>query len=902
LTKCLNPASALLYLALPLCITPPVSAWAQSPTEELVVTARKKEESLQEVPLSITAFSATQLQELGATNNYDVALLTPNFNTQAQLGRRLDRPTIRGQAAPSVGGEPNASYFIDGVFVSGSISSATLGPIERVEILRGPQSATFGRATFSGAVNYVTRQPTNEFEGETRVIGGSNETIQVSAWGSGPIVKDRVSFFLAAGLDKYGGEWRNNLKDNQAPPLAIAPTAPTHGDSSRLGDTESQEITGKLQFTPTDATTIDIKLGYTKASDGHYAQYILEPGELNCYLPTNGVFNDNGTPDDPADDPPDGTIDNRNEAWYSTSQGAYCGSFDIDKVNYNAVNPFSPANPLSDPASRVAGGPGVGDPRQSRFNLPDFYEGIVGFGGQPQVTTDPVTPGAERDQVRSLLQWTQDIGEWGLITRLAYNNDEFETAYDLDQTENRTLAGVFHFNEKLDVEDKSFELILDSPVDQRLRGSIGFYYFDAERNSRTHSTPGFNIVLQENGEYEFVGLAQYGEPLVTNIENRSVFGSLEYDVTDQLTFIAEGRYSNDQKAIDAPFTCYESTIPFPEPDVPDPDNPTVPNPYFGERTTDETKNYAFTPRFTLNYQATNEVMVYMLTAKGNKPAEFNTGYFRATADPCGTLEARDNPESSGGSLTHTKEEDAWTYEVGGKTIWYDGRILANISLFYIDWTNQATFQTVSTGAGVIANIQRNAGESEVYGMEIETSYGITDNLSASLSYGLANGKYKKYDDPFYANTTGIGLDENGKLINGSNNVAGHYIANNPKHSIIASLSYSRSINAELGWFARTDYILESKRYIDAANFMTIPNREVWNGRLGLDSEKWTLTTYVSNILDEQTPTAIPNFIYLSNPMTKWNKPDCSDCRTNVEAWAASPSRGRNYGLDVIFRF
>jgi len=823
---------------------------AQTGPEEIVVTARKREESLQEVPLSLTAFSAEQLQKTGATNNYDVALLTPNFNTMAQLGRRLDRPVIRGMAAPAVGGEPNASYFIDGAFVSGSISSATIGPVERVEILRGPQSAQFGRATFSGAVNYVTRQPTDEFESEVRVVGGSNDTIQVSGWGSGPIIEDKLAFFAAAGYDKFGGEWHNNLKENQASDVTFFTNPPQMADSSRLGETESKEITGKLRWTPGDTSTVTLKLGYNKADDGHYAQYILEPGELNCYLPTDA---------------------NQGESWYATSQGAYCGAFDIDRVSYVADNPFS------DPANRIAGGPNNGDPRQSRFNLPDFREGITSdLTPEEDWNTPPREPGNKREQVRSLLQYEQDFGEWTATTRLTYNNDELDSAYDLDHTEKRPLAGVFHFWEKLDVEDKAFEFLVDSPAEGRLRGSIGVYWFDSQRNSRTHSTPGYTL--------DFTGLAQYSDPLVTDIRNKSIFGSLEYDITDRLMLGLEARYANDVKTMSTSFRCTDPT-----------------SPYFNELAGDETDEDAFTPRFTVNYQATDDIMLYALAAKGNKPAEFNTGYFRATADPCATLAARDNPEEDGGSLTHTKEEKAWTYEVGTKTAWLNGRIIANLSAYYIDWTNQATFQTVQIGS-VIANVQRNAGKSEVYGVEVESSYALTDNWSASLSYGLANGKYEEYNDPFFANTTGIGLDADGNIDNAANNVGGNYIPNNPKHSIIAALSYAKDISADMNWFARTDYVLESKRYVDAANFMFIPNRDVWNGRVGLEAYNWTVTAYVNNILDQQTPTSIPNFLYFPDTGVAWDKEDCNTQRCWVESWAAGPSRGRNWGLDLIFRF
>jgi iron complex outermembrane receptor protein len=823
--------------------------------EEIVVTARKKEESLQEVPLSVTAFSAEQLQQVGANSDSAVALLTVNFNTVAQLGRRLDRPVIRGQAAPAVGGEPNASYFIDGAFVSGSIATTTLGPVERVEILRGPQSAQFGRATFAGAVNYVTRQPTNELEGEAHAVTGTNDTLQIGNWVSGPIIEDKLAFFAAAGLDKYGGEWRNDLQAGQAQqsPLYINP--PQFGDNSKLGKTETKDVTGKLLWTPNDGSAVTLKLGYSHADDGHYAQSILEPGELNCYLPTP---------------------DNADEPWYATSQGAYCGSFDIDKVKYAAGNPFA------NPANRVTGSPNNGDGRQARFNLPDFYTGMKVNGPPPPALwqTTPVDPGATTDQFRSLLQYEQDIGSWTATTRAAFNTEELEANYDLDQTEKRPLLNVFAFSEIQDVDDESFELRFDSPAENRLRGSVGSYLFHATNDSKTHSAPGFAAV-----DNQFVGLAQYRDPTTTDIDNKSIFGLFEFDVSDKLTFITEARYANDKKTIESPYQCNDPN-----------------SPYFGQAVNDSTDQDSFTPRFTLDYQATDDAMVYMLAAKGTKPAEFNSGYFRITADPCASLAARDNPASLGDSLTHTQEEEAWTYEVGGKTTWLDGQLLANLSVFYIDWTNQATFQTVNVGS-VIANVQRNAGKSEVYGLEFESSLAITSHLGASFAYGLANGKYLDYTDPFYANTTGIGLDANGNLINGSNNVAGHSIPNNPKHSFVTALTYARDINTDLGWFARTDFVLESKRYVDAANFMTIPNRQVWNGRIGLESAKWTVTAYIDNILDEQTPTAIPNFLYFPDTGVAWDKPNCATTdRCWVESWAASPSQGLNWGLDLLYRF
>lgn len=174
--------------------------------DEIVVTARKRQESLQDIPLSISVLNSVQLRDRGISSNYGVADFTVNFNTEQQVGRSLDRPIIRGMAAPSVDGEPNASYFIDGVYVSGSISTAALEAIERVEILRGPQSAQFGRATFSGAVNYITKKPTNEFEGEINTRAGTSDDYKIGAWASGPIFRDRLMYLLSANFQNYGGQ------------------------------------------------------------------------------------------------------------------------------------------------------------------------------------------------------------------------------------------------------------------------------------------------------------------------------------------------------------------------------------------------------------------------------------------------------------------------------------------------------------------------------------------------------------------------------------------------------------------------------------------------------------------------------------------------------------------------
>ena len=143
--------------------------------DEIFVYARKREEKLIDVPISISTFSAKGLRDRNIRDGYDLANFTPNFSLTQNLGRRLDVPNIRGQFGPMIGGTaPNASFFVDGVFISGSIGSTSTANLAQIDVLRGPQSAQFGRATFAGAVNYITKKPSDEFEGEVNLKTGQD--------------------------------------------------------------------------------------------------------------------------------------------------------------------------------------------------------------------------------------------------------------------------------------------------------------------------------------------------------------------------------------------------------------------------------------------------------------------------------------------------------------------------------------------------------------------------------------------------------------------------------------------------------------------------------------------------------------------------------------------------------
>ena len=214
-----------------LSVLPATAVFAQQlALEEIVVTARKVEENLMEVPLAVTAFSAEQLESIDMAQLTDIQLFTPSFSFTDQAGQsgRNDRSSnalvFRGlYLNVNVGITAGGLLFIDGAPVVGGYSPSIVDT-ERVEILKGPQSAYFGRSTFVGAVNFVMKEPDNEFRGRVSAdfakFGSNEQHVMLE----GPIVKDKLSVRVSGRHWKQGGYIE--IFANRGSTLAVAPPTP----------------------------------------------------------------------------------------------------------------------------------------------------------------------------------------------------------------------------------------------------------------------------------------------------------------------------------------------------------------------------------------------------------------------------------------------------------------------------------------------------------------------------------------------------------------------------------------------------------------------------------------------------------------------------------------------------
>jgi len=188
----------LVLLVLSQLLVWPLVAWSQ--VEEIVVTVSKKSESLQDVPMSVTAFSSADIERKGIKSISDIALLTSSIQFDESFAQSDTRIVVRG-LSPSRGRQ-NIATLVDGVDVSSeSITSSggslllntRLMDVERIEVVLGPQMALYGRSAFNGAIQYITKDASEEFETDIRFDVAENNRYEAVAGVSGPILPTRPS-------------------------------------------------------------------------------------------------------------------------------------------------------------------------------------------------------------------------------------------------------------------------------------------------------------------------------------------------------------------------------------------------------------------------------------------------------------------------------------------------------------------------------------------------------------------------------------------------------------------------------------------------------------------------------------------------------------------------------------
>ncbi len=644
--------------------------------EEIVVTARKVEERLQEVPLSIRAFSGEALQAAGIMNVTDLAAATPGLAYATDLGRTAERPVVRGISSLRPEAAQPVSVFLDGAYVRDGVLSLMLEDVQRVEVVKGPQSALYGRASYAGAINVVSKRPSEALE--ARVTATAAEDGHYEAFGvlSGPLVGDRLLGRVSIKHYEFGGQYTNRLTGNE------------------IGDEETNQIEAALTFKASESLEIRLQAGWKEDRDG-----LL----LGVARPVPTVATVGGVP----------TITSLNGT-SNVANGSTCnGRVIAIAANNPATGQPDPA--ITVPATTLLNGwpcgarnaPGDLLVSRNEADLADY--------------TDPRTgkrygdiAGLAREQVRATLTVDWSFGDgYQLTAQTGYMDRDQQLG--TDQSYNGTRFAVTGTPWTTFDDDKlqtlSQEIRLVSPRDQSLRWLAGAFYYEEDFEGITTG-----VIRRGPAPTFTVTAAPTRLSSPRTVDNYAAFGQIELDATDQLTLSAELRYNWERTRFgdDTPLgTAIVTTDRF-----------TLGQPVIVNVPVTE-KSWA--PRLSATYKLSDDLMFYAQVAEGFKGGGINV----SAGTPASQVEyVGEEVRSYEAGMKSEWFNNRLRANVA--LFWND---LDNLQL-----SQAVISQNPVTALFESITVISNVGKARTRGLELELDAALGNGMRAGISYAFTDAK------------------------------------------------------------------------------------------------------------------------------------------------------------------
>jgi iron complex outermembrane receptor protein len=287
--------------------------------EDVVVTAQRRSERLQDVPISITALSSEALDRSGVTSTQDLARVTPGLSFPVNGG--YIQPTIRGISSEgsNIGDSSNVALYVDGVYQPAQASQLMdLPDVEHVEVLKGPQGTLYGQNAMGGAVIINTLAPSFTPTGKLSASYGDYNDVNLRGFVSGPLVGDAIAASLSASYQNRDG-FRHDL---------------VHGGHDK--GLRSKQVRAKLLFQPSDDAKVTATAYWTKRGDtGLYAGQPFENNSLG-YLLNPGAPKPRG--------PKDTVIGALGDDQFETWGASVRGEFDVGAGTINSITGYTNAH------------------------------------------------------------------------------------------------------------------------------------------------------------------------------------------------------------------------------------------------------------------------------------------------------------------------------------------------------------------------------------------------------------------------------------------------------------------------------------------------------------------------------------------------------------------------------
>ncbi len=795
----LLPLLAMALTAAPLALLPASTAHAQ--LEEIVVTARQREESLADVPASITAFTQKDIERIGVQRAEDFIALTPGVVMVNTVEVGDTQVNIRGLNGAR-DGEANFAFIVDGIlYTNPSAFNREFADLAQIEVLKGPQGALYGRSAAAGAIIVSTRKPTNEFEFDAEVSVAEFDTVTLQSTISGALSEDKLFGRLTVDARDTSGFLTNTFLQDDV-----------------VNNFSSESISGRLLWTPNDRLSIDTKLRYADVDAGSIAfnAAFALPAFTGFLGPDAFIdVNDHDFIFTPNVDP-----DNEQE----TIEASIKLDYDMDWATFTAWSLFSD---------------------QDQFFIADGTSGAFGFyfGDQTCLDTTAALAGFQT-------QSPTFIGP--------------NPGFSLYPPYSPTTCDGYQYQER-NQQDFSVQLQLTSPGDQRLRWQAGLYALDIERTVGVAQLldDGRSDALLPRSFVNPLTDALVLDDFETSVF--AVFGSLNYDVTDRMELSLALRWDREDRDVSngvpppsqvvstrinycatlaSGFCSFDGVTPL----AGTPLNPAFITDFTTGIVTDTIadRSEEFTqlqPKVSLTWDATDNLTLFGSWGIGFKSGGFNNLGSTETIQLFFV--------DAGASLVAPPEvfdkETSSAFELGFKSRLFNDRVEINGAVFQTDVDDMQFFEFFVGPFGLL-RVVSNIEEVSLTGAELAINAQLSDSFSINAGVSAIDSEIDVNSSrPFTAGNEAPGVPDL------TYNVAAQYVAPlNDKIEFLGRLEYSYQGDT---WYhtVQDDIVPATLFGGPPADFSRsqVDGYGIANLRLGLEGETWRVVAFAQNLFDEE---------------------------------------------------
>jgi iron complex outermembrane recepter protein len=688
------PLSGLTLVAL--TMTPTLYAVAgnsDETLEEVVVTAQKRSENIQNVPITIAAFADGDLKREGIHDVQGLSRLTPNVNIDSTSPfsgtSTMLSASIRGigQDDFAFNLDPGVGVYVDGVYYARTVgANQDLMDVDHVEILKGPQGTLFGRNTIGGAISIVTHTPGDEYTAQAQVSTGSYQRHDVAVMADIPLSPTLLSSVTFSSQQREGYEKR--VPYPSSTPYVSDSDSTFHNSGTEAFDTQGgqnqQTVRAKILWKASDTFTATATADWTHTNESSPATTVL--------------------------------------ATYDAAQGGVFDTF--YNLCIQGVQFVPTAQLLCGPRGVI--GTSLWNANASTTSQRLLYNNSTAMTGNIDTTYNT---GPNFDEIDSYgtaltLDWTLNDA-LALRSITGWRELQWKAGSDLSGSPIQIIDLTFAEGQRQLSQEVQ---LLGDVLDSKLHYVAGLYYFNES---------GFIHDFVNFGD----GLLQIDGPNSLWTDSYAGFLHADYRLTDTLGLTLGGRYSEDRKSfigaqqelndffykiagcyppnasaalIGAPasLTCLQAL------GFTNPNNPEQVYPY-GLNHQDFN---VFTPAAGLQYHLSDDAMGYFSYSKGFKTGGWTT---RLTSPlPAGSPAPTFGPETD------------QSYELGLKSEWLNHTLLANAAVFFSHYENiQLTYQ-VSTSP-----VTENAGDADIKGLELQLQSLIGSHFAINANMGFMDAYY-----------------------------------------------------------------------------------------------------------------------------------------------------------------